>query len=123
MKFTLSLIVLILVSSITLFAQKNYKSEGSRKKTITIKTKVYCDHCNKCETCKSRIEEKIFQLKGIRSVEMNTVKQTIKVIYNPKFAKPQLIKEQIAAAGYDADDVIATKEQIAGLDDCCLKKD
>jgi periplasmic mercuric ion binding protein len=123
MKKFLSVIILLVALMNIGYAQKMRKSEGSRKKTITVKTKIYCDHCSKCESCQARIENKILELKGIRSVELNIKKELITVIYNPKFAKPDLIRKQIASAGFDADDILATQEQINGLDRCCLKRD
>jgi copper chaperone CopZ len=107
------------MSTISLFAHD--KKHKSTKKTISIKTKIFCDHCVKCESCKARVENKVYELKGIRSVEMNPKSETILVIYNPKFITAQKIKEQVASTGYDADDVKATQEQINGLDDCCKK--
>lgn len=122
MKYLIALLLLITVNVQLLTAQKTRKSEGSRKKTLTIKTKIYCDHCVKCESCKARVESKVYELKGIRTVEMDSKKETIMVIYNPKFATPQQIREQVASTGYDADDVKATKEQVASLDGCCQKQ-
>lgn len=120
-KQILTTIAILLMSTISLFAQEN-KKHKSNKKTITIKTKIFCDHCVKCESCKARVENKVYELKGIRSVEMIPKNETIHVIFNPKFVTAQKIKEQVASTGYDADEVKATKEQIAGLDDCCQKR-
>ena len=115
------LFAFLLISEVSLFAQSNKKQKSS-KKTIVIKTKIYCDHCVKCESCKARVESKVYELKGIRSIDMNPKDETIKVIFNSKFMNAQKIKEQIASAGYDADEVKATAEQIAGLDGCCKKQ-
>jgi periplasmic mercuric ion binding protein len=123
MKKHLSTIILLITLTNTGYAQKMRKPENTRKQTITIKTKIYCDHCSKCESCQARIENKILELKGIRSVELDIRKELITVIYNSKFAKPDMIRKQIASAGFDADDVAATQEQINELDRCCLKKD
>lgn len=118
--FKLSTILFLALHS-TVSAQDSKKSEAG-KKTVSIQTSIYCSHCKKCETCKARVENKVYELKGIRSVEMNVDKQTIVVVYNSKHVDEQKIKEQIAATGYDADDVKATAAQVAGLDDCCRKQ-
>lgn len=113
-KTLLTTLFILLISMVTLSAQ-------SKKKEILIKTKVYCDHCVKCESCKSRVENKVYELKGVRFVDMNPKNETIKVVYNPKTLSEQKIKEQINLTGYDADELKASQAQIAGLDDCCRK--
>jgi periplasmic mercuric ion binding protein len=114
-KSIVSLVILIMTLSVNVTAQ-------SKSKKVVIKTKVYCDHCTKCESCKARVENKVFDLKGIKQVDMNAASQTITVVYNAKKVSLDQIKKQIATTGYDADDVQATTEQVAGLDDCCKKQ-
>ncbi len=114
-------IIIIMLSVFSMSAQST-NGNKSTKKSITIHTKIYCDHCVKCESCKARVENKVYELKGIRLVEMNSKNETIHVIFNPKFVDEQKIKEQIASTGYDADDIKASQEQVAGLDDCCQKR-
>jgi copper chaperone CopZ len=120
-KIILCVGVLLLTLQFSGFSQTNAEKKAN-KKTLTVQTKVYCDHCKKCESCKARVENKVYELKGIRSVEMNPEKQTIVIVFNSKITDEQKIREQIAAAGYYADDIKASAAQIAGLDDCCRKQ-
>lgn len=92
------------------------------KKTMIIQTKIYCDHCAKCESCKARIENTVYALKGIRMVELNPKNMTIKVIYKSTVLTEDRIRQQVASAGFDADNVKASAEQLAALDDCCQKR-
>lgn len=114
-KSIFSLVILIIALSVTTFAQ-------SSKQTVTIKTKIYCDHCTKCESCKARVENKVYELKGIRAVEMSAKDETVKVIFNAKRISLAQIKTQINKAGYDADEQKAKAEDVAKLDGCCQKQ-
>jgi periplasmic mercuric ion binding protein len=93
-----------------------------KNKKVTISTSIYCDHCSRCESCKTRVENKVYELGGIKQVSLNPGEQTITVVFNPKKITIDKIRQQIASAGYDADDVKATAEQVNGLDDCCKKQ-
>lgn len=91
--------------------------------TLIVKTKIYCSHCNECETCKPHIEEELKLTKGVTSFKVNTETQTITVIYNPKKTNPKKIRESIANSGYDADEVKADPEAVKKLDGCCKKRE
>lgn len=93
----------------------------NKKQEVIIKTKIYCDHCAKCETCKARVEGKVYELKGVQQVEMNPGNETIRVVFNPKRMKIETIKTQINKSGYDADEMIASEKEVAELDGCCRK--
>lgn len=90
-------------------------------KTLVIKTAIYCDHCKECESCGSRVENAVYNLKGIKRVDVNDKEMTVTVVYNEQKTKPEIIRQVIAATGYDADDIKATPEAIAKLDGCCRK--
>lgn len=87
--------------------------------TAEIKTKINCDHCSKCESCSARLEKALYELKGIKRVDIDDKMMTIKVAYNKEKASIGDIRNTIAASGYDADDVKAPAEALAGLDACC----
>lgn len=90
-------------------------------KTLIVKTAIYCDHCKKCESCGSRLENAVYDLKGVKRVDVNDKAMTVQVVYNANKVTPQDIRQAIAATGYDADDVEAPAEAVAKLDDCCKK--
>jgi copper chaperone CopZ len=90
--------------------------------SVNIKTKVYCDHCSKCEFCQSRIEKKLLTLKGVKSVSMDVKNERIKVSFDPVKTTLQKIRDQINKAGYDADNQKAPELYVEQLDGCCKKQ-
>lgn len=90
-------------------------------KEITIKTKIYCDHCRKCESCGGRIEDVLFKQKGVRKVYVDDKAMTIYVAYNGDKLTADELRKVISHNGYDADEKKATAESYAKLDDCCKK--
>jgi len=95
-------------------------AQGNKTQTITIKTKIYCDHCVRCQTCGANINETVRGIeKGIKNVKINPTDNTITVMYNPAKSTPDKIRAAIAACGYDADNLKATIEGYAKLDGCC----
>ena len=94
-------------------------AQDSRVETITIKTSIACSHCMACGSCGARIDSHIQEGKGIRKVKINPELNTIEVTYNEQKTTPSEIRNTIAAAGYDADDVKATKSGFSELDGCC----
>ena len=95
-------------------------SQGTKE--ITIKTKIYCDHCRKCESCGGRLEEVLFNQKGVRKVFIDDKAMTIFIAYNPAKLTPDQLRDVISRNGYDADSKKATAESYARLDDCCKKQ-
>jgi len=91
----------------------------SKTKTVVIKTTINCDHCKQCESCGSRLETALYDIKGVKRVDIDPAKMEIKVAYNTQKLDLDKIKQTIAETGYNADDVIATPEAVAKLDDCC----
>lgn len=86
-----------------------------------IKTKIYCDHCKACESCKARIEHELNYTKGIKTFALDVDKELITVTYNPSKTDIKQIREAINKTGYDADDKIADAKYVAKLDECCRK--
>ena len=89
--------------------------------TLVVHTQIHCDHCDRCGSCKPRIENGVKIKKGIKSVTLDSEAQTITVVYKPKKTDPVMIRQAIAATGFDADDVKATKAGYDALDGCCKK--
>ena len=112
MKKILSLFVAVVCLCSTTIAQ-------NKVETITVKTTINCDHCKQCESCATRLENALYQQKGVKRVDIDEKKMEIKVAYNTKKLNALTIKQTIAANGYDADDLKADAEAISKLDGCC----
>ena len=98
-------------------------SNGQSKiATINVKASIYCDHCAQCESCGSRLEKAVFNSKGIKRVDLDEEKKTLKIIYNPQKTSPEQIRQSISKAGFDADDVKADPDAYASLDECCKRQ-
>ncbi len=113
MKIQISLLLLLLC----------FVAKGYSQKTVTtdIQTKIYCSHCQQCETCGMKFDQELYKLKGLKTFTITG--NVIKVSYNPKKLSIEKIRECIASCGYDADDVKATEEGLSKLDGCCRKNE
>lgn len=100
-----------------------FSAQAQKIKEVTIKIGAHCDHFDKCETGKSRLEKELIFSKGIKSVKTDSQNKTVTVKYKTKKTDEQKIRETIVKAGYDADDVKADPKGVAKLDDCCQKKE
>ena len=115
MKRILFLTLIMLGATGALWAQE-------KTGTIEIKASIYCDHCKKCESCGTLLEEAVYAVKGVRRVDINDQSMTMQIAYNPKKTGPDQIRKAITAAGYDADNLKADPEAYRKLDDCCKKQ-
>jgi hypothetical protein len=89
---------------------------------LVVRTIIYCDHCKKCNTCGELLIDRLYDEKGIKSIDLDEKAMTVTVMYNPGRITPEKIREAIARLGYDADDLKATPTGLAALDGCCKKK-
>lgn len=110
------LTTLLLIVSVTCFAQKQKATE-----TAIIKTAIYCDHCKQCETCGPKFEKTLLKEKGVQMVTLNEKEMIIKVVYNTKKTNIEAIRKAISKLGYDADNVKADAVAYESLDGCCKK--
>ena len=85
----------------------------SANKTETFK--VY----GNCDMCKETIEGALKKKDGIAKKEWNTKTKMITVSYDPSKITLAQIKQKIADAGYDTDDVHAKDEAYNSLHKCC----
>lgn len=106
------LLVLLCLSAFTAAA-------GDKTRTALIRTRIACDHCKRCESCSGRLENALYDRKGVKRVEIDDKKMTIKVVYNTEKIKLDDIRSVIAASGFDADEVKALPEAFEKLDGCC----
>lgn len=98
------------------------QAQSTKKETIEIKTKIYCDHCLKCADCSGNINMALRKYPGVKKTEILPGDNKIVVVYNPKKTSPERIRKQISDAGFDADEVKANPDAVAKLDTCCQPK-
>lgn len=89
---------------------------------LIVQTRVYCNHCDMCETCKPGIIIALENVSGVKSAELNIEKQEVSIWYNDKKTNPQTIREAIVNYGYAADDMAPNPEAYDKLDACCKKE-
>ena len=110
MKNLVTLIIITIVFTINVNAQKNKKTE-----TLTIKTSTQCG------MCKERVEKAMVFEKGIVSSELDIDKQQFTIVYKPSKTTPEKIRQAISKTGYDADNIKAEGKAYSKLPDCCKK--
>jgi copper chaperone CopZ len=89
---------------------------------LVVHTRIYCNHCGVCETCKPGIVMALENVSGVKSAELDIEKQEISVWYNDKKTDPQAIRLAIVNYGYAADDMEPNPEAYDKLDACCKKE-
>lgn len=109
---------------LTILLSASFLTAIAETKTANIKVKasIYCDHCKKCESCGKRLEEAIYNEKGIKRVDIDEQEKTVSIVYNSAKTSPGKLRQAIAQAGFDADDVKGNPEAYAKWDDCCKKQ-
>ena len=93
-------------------------SVGAAFTTSAVKTDSFHVSGN-CGMCKSHIEDALKNVKGIESSNWDKEAKKITVTYDPSVIRLLEIKQLIAAAGYDTDEIKATAERYNGLPVCC----
>lgn len=111
--------VLFLSIAIVCFSFSS-KAESKIAK-IKVKASIYCDHCQKCESCGTRLENAIYNVKGVKRMDLNLTDNSVEVVYNSAKTNPEKIREAITEAGFDADDVKGNQDAYAKWDECCKK--
>ena len=118
---TTTFCLLIFFASAMAQSEPKESSVQSENDTLVVATKIYCNHCDQCGSCKPRIENALKTKKGIQSVNVDSKEKTITVVYNTSKTDADAIRQSIAETGFDADDVKATKAGYDALDGCCKK--
>ncbi len=93
----------------------------SKVAKIKVKASIYCDHCQKCESCGKRLENAIYDVKGVKRMDLNLSDNTIDIVYNSEKTSPEKLRAAIANVGFDADDVKGNAKAYETWDDCCKK--
>ncbi|MBW7935829.1 MAG: cation transporter [Flavobacteriales bacterium] len=74
-----------------------------------------------CDQCKTRIEKKLYKLKGIVDAQVTITDKMIHITYKTNKTNIDAIRLYISKIGYDADQIPADKEAYEQLPDCCKK--
>lgn len=72
-----------------------------------------------CNICKHNLGKSIFFEKGVKDVEVDWVKETIKISYDATKTNPGKLKKYIVSIGYDADELKADVKKREILRYCC----
>lgn len=105
----------IIILLATLFSLSAAPLVAAPPAKITIKTSAVCG------MCKTAIEGALNQVPGVKSAVLDVTTRKVKVKYNSKQVTPAELRQSIAAAGYDADDVPALSRSYEALPGCCKK--
>ncbi len=92
-----------------------------KNETVSIRTRIYCDHCLHCESCSARIIRFVYAVKGTKKASVNPKEELITVTFDPGKTSLVKIREAVNAAGFEADDSKPTAEAVQQLDGCCRK--
>jgi copper chaperone CopZ len=95
--------------------------QSDKVKTAEIKTQIWCDHCNECESCGPRIYFGLKEHKGIKKIDVDAEANTITVKYDERKVTLDQIEEAIAMSGFDANDRKADPKAYDNLDACCKR--
>ena len=90
-------------------------SQDSKYKEVEIQTSAQCG------SCKTRIEDALNYMSGVKYAELDLETKKVTVKFNTKKTSLDAVKTKIAETGYDADDVAAHKEAYSALPACCQK--
>jgi copper chaperone CopZ len=95
-------------------AQEN-SAKKAKSETIQIKTSAVCG------MCKQKIQSAVYDLKGVKSAELDLPTKTLTVTYKPSAVTPDEIRKAITEVGYDADEMKADSAAYDKLEKCCKK--
>lgn len=72
-----------------------------------------------CGSCAKTIQKAIYQVEGVKEVNIDLTGKLVEVRYLPKQTNLQTIEMAIADAGYDANDRKRNADAYEKLDACC----
>lgn len=110
------LLLVVVATTVVSFGQTKSKVVKSE-----IKTTLYCDHCSKCESCAIRLKTGLRKLNGFKLFNVDEAKMIFSVSYDSSILDLMTIKKEIAAMGFDADEIPADPKAYKKLDGCCKK--
>jgi copper chaperone CopZ len=100
----------LLLAGLTASAQEAKKNKNAK---YDIEVKGVCDQC------KRRIEKAAFSVAGVKSAEYHLDDQTLHVILNEEKTSAVAVREAVAKAGHDTDEIKASDADYNSLHHCC----
>jgi periplasmic mercuric ion binding protein len=100
------------------FATTNLLASAQQKKPVTVKIST---PTVQCQMCKDRIEDYLKYEEGVTKVLVDFRQKKTTVTYLTDRTNLENIKTAIANAGYDAEEVKASKDAYDKLPSCCKK--
>ena len=76
-----------------------------------------------CLMCKDRIEKACIKTKGVKSAVWNVETHELRLIFDERKTKLDVIQKNIAAVGHDTKAIKATEEAYNSVHACCKYRD
>ena len=88
---------MLLFSTFTLSAQDKKETKQKKTEEVTFVVSMSCDNCKK------RIEKNVSWEKGVKDLQVDLEKKTVKITYDPKKITEEKLKQSLEALGYTAE--------------------
>jgi len=105
----------IILGMMLLFVTLSTQAQEKKNKNAKLDIEVN----GNCEMCKKRIEKAAFSVKGVKSADYHIDDKTLHLIINEVKCSSLDVKNAIAKAGHDSDEVKATDADYDKLHGCC----
>lgn len=105
----------IILGMMLLFVTLSTQAQEKKNKNAKVNVEVN----GNCEMCKKRIEKAAFSVKGVKSADYHIDDKTLHLIINEVKCSSLDVKNAIAKAGHDSDEVKATDADYDKLHGCC----
>ena len=105
----------IILGMMLLFVTLSTQAQEKKNKNAKLDIEVN----GNCEMCKKRIEKAAFTVKGVKSADYHIDDKTLHLIINEVKCSSLDVKNAIAKAGHDSDEVKATDADYDKLHGCC----
>lgn len=107
---------IIIASMLLLLSTVAFGQKPPKVQTADITTSAVCGHCEEA------ITEALTYHKGVLAMSMDMETKVVSVRYKTKKTSVEDLRNKIAALGYNADEVPASREAYAKLSPCCQKE-
>ena len=111
-------IVSLLFFCVFLWANPASAQQKNIQKAV-IQTSITCNHCKACGSCGKNLQTHLYKIKGLKTFDINEQSKEITVYYDQRKTTLETIRKRIASLGFDADEVKASPEAFAMLEECC----
>lgn len=108
-RFLYLITLFVYAISLPLYSQQGYLN-------VTIQTSGHCSECKKT------IEKALAFEKGVKKSTFDASNGKVVIQYNPQKTKPDILRQAITHAGYDADSMMADPKAYKHLKECCKKE-